>query len=404
MKILIININSHTGSIGKISYGLLRFLKNNDCDCKIACNGSREEYIDDENIIRLNHKIQNYYSAIMTRITGYEGIFNKHATKKLIYYIENFKPDIIQLYNLHGYYINHYKLLEYIKKNNILTVYSMLDEFPYLGKCAFSFGCEKYKIECNNCPKVKEYPKSAFFDRSRYLFRRKKNIYKGWSNIVFTGPKWVCQQASSSALLKNSNIVNLEEPIDTKLFHPRDTDILRHQLGIPHKNKIVLTVCPAKQERKGCKYFVELARRFEKNKNVSFVFVGYNRDDWELPSNLIPISFVKSQDLLSQYYSLADLFICDSTEDTTPTSCMEALSCGTPIAGFDVNATPFIAPKGLGTYTKLYDIESQAEVVESTPIKDATTINKCREFALKTYSMHNIYKQQFELYISLLNQ
>jgi glycosyltransferase involved in cell wall biosynthesis len=83
---------------------------------------------------------------------------------------------------------------------------------------------------------------------------------------------------------------------------------------------------------------------------------------------------------------------------------MEALSCGTPIAGFDVNAIPFIAPEGLGTYTKLYDIERQSEVVESTPIKDAITINKCREFALKTYSMHNIYKQQFELYTSLLNQ
>ncbi len=405
MKVLILNVNSHIGSTGKISYGLLKYLKNLGGQAKLCCRGGKEESIADEDIIELNTKLDLILSKGLSRLTGYEGIYNRKATNKVLNIIDDFKPDIVQLYNLHGYWLNHYRLLEYLKRYKIKVVYSMLDEYPYLGNCNFSYGCEQWKSRCKKCPKARmHYLNSRVFDRSEWTFNRKKNIYDGWDNIVFTGPKWVCKQAKESTLLKTSRIFNLEEPINPDVFYPRDTRDLRRELNIPESAKVVLTVAWASAERKGSKYFYQAAKNMEINKNTYFVHVGYNIDSWDLPENYRGIPGVKNQDKLAEYYSLGDLFICDSLADTTPTSCMEALSCGTPIAGFDFGAIPYIAPGGLGTFSRCFDVDAQVDVINKAPIKNAAIIKRCNEFARDNYWMSTIYKRQVKLYNELLNE
>ena len=406
MKILIINVNSHIGSTGKISYGLLKYLQNLGNQAKLCCRGGKEIKIDDDDIITLNTKIDLIYSKILSRLTGYEGIFNKKATYKVIDIINDFKPDIVQLYNLHGYWLNHYCLLDFLKERKIKVVYSMLDEYPYLGNCTFSYRCNQWRTRCKKCPKNSRmhYLNSKLFDRSEWTFNRKRNIYNSWNDIVFTGPKWVCKQARESSLLAKSRIFNLEEPINSDIFYPRDTKALRRELNIPEKAKVVLTVAWASAERKGAKYFYEAAIKMEKEKDIFFVHVGYDINSWDLPENYRGIPGVKNQDKLAEYYSLGDLFVCDSLADTTPTSCMEALSCGTPIAGFDFGAIPYIAPEGLGTYSKYLDVDAQVNVIKKAPRKDAMLIKRCNDFARDNYWMSTIYKKQIELYNELLNK
>lgn len=406
MKVLIINVNSHIGSTGKISYGLLKYLQNLGHQVKLCCRGGKEESIDDEDIITLNTKVDLVISKSLCLLTGYEGIFNRKATNKVLKIIKEFKPDIVQLYNLHGYWLNHYSLLAFLKEKQINVVYSMLDEYPYLGNCTFSYGCEQWKSRCKKCPSGlrMHYLNSKMFDRSEWTFIRKQSIYNNWDNIVFTGPKWVCQQAKESSLLKDCHIFNLEEPINPKIFYPRDTKNLRRDLDIPEDAKVILTVAWASAERKGAKYFYQAAMKMRNEKNIYFVHVGYNIDSWDLPENYRAIAGVKDQDKLAEYYSLGDLFICDSLADTTPTSCMEALSCGTPIAGFDYGAIPYICPKGLGTFSKCFDVDAQVDVIKTAPIKDIQLIKRCNEYARDNYWMSTIYEKQVELYEKLLNQ
>ena len=408
MKILIINVNSHEGSVGKIAHGLLNFLTENGDQAFLACSGPRESDTTDPRIIKLNTNFSFFTSAILTKLIGYEGMYNRYATNKLIETIKKIKPYVVQLYNLHGYWIDHFRLLKFLKDHNINTVYSMLDEFPYLGICFFvSYPdyCQKYKTECKNCPHPHGYNRSIFFDQSNIVFKRKQKLYKNFKKLVFTGPPYVAKRAKESALTMRNTIFPLDEPINFgKIFFPRDTRCLRESLNIPQDNKIIVTVANDKYPRKGGGYFIDIAKRLHNKKNITFVFVGCRQDRKNLPSNVIPISFVKSQDLLAEYYSLGDLFVCCSLADTTPNACLEAMGCGTPIAGFREGGIPYCADESIGTYVNTLDTKALANIIVNYPLKTKERSKEIRNYALGRFSFDVIYKKQYHIYESLTKQ
>lgn len=407
MKILIVNLYAHTRSTGKIAYGLLTYLRSQGHEVKLCCRGTREAAIEDEDIIKLDDVLATYTAALMTRITGIEGLWNYRGTNKLIRTIEEFKPQIVQLYSLHGFYINHYKLIEYLKNSNIPCVYSMIDEFPYMGKCPFSYECVQFKTECKACPseRWKEYPESFFFDRSNKIFNLKKKAYNDWHKVVFTGPKWVQLRALSSALLKNKDVRELDEPIDYKRFmYPRETEEIRSFYKIPKENRVILTVSDMRYWRKGGKYFLQLAEMLIKHKDLTFVAVGYNKAvKYPVPNNTIPITYVSSQEELATLYSLADLFVCVSLADTMPNVCLDALGCGTPLAGFAECGTPYCAEGDLGKFTQTYDMNALADVVLQCKKKDDAIISSCVNYAHNRFSSDVVFKKLTDIYNELIN-
>jgi glycosyltransferase involved in cell wall biosynthesis len=277
----------------------------------------------------------------------------------------------------------------------------MIDEYPYMGKCCYSYNCLKFQTECNACPLKKDYPESLFFDRSNEIFHRKKNIYNGFETIVFTGPGWVCKRAGSSAVMQGRRIETLDEPINyDEMFYPRDTCRLKQELGIPPENRIILTVTDMKYERKGGKYFLQVAEKLACEKDISFIFVGY-RASMPAPPNVIAIPFVKSQDLLAEYYSLADLFVCTSLADTMPNVCLDALGCGTPLCGFAEAGTPFTASAEFGTFTPTYDIDELAKVIKNTPKKTAGYSGACVSYARSRYSTEVVFSKLMSIYKSI---
>jgi glycosyltransferase involved in cell wall biosynthesis len=350
----------------------------------------------------LDNNFSTYVAAFLTRLTGYEGRYNYLGTRKLIKTIKTFKPDIVQLYSLHGFYINSFKLLSYLKKHQIKVVYSMIDEYPYMGKCCYSYDCLKFQTECSQCPMKKDYPESWFFDRSKEIFYRKKNIYTDFKSIVFTGPGWVCGRAKTSAIMKEQRIEELDEPINyEEMFYPRDTQQLKKDLNIPDENRIILTVADMRYERKGGKYFLQVAEKLVNKKDLTFVFIGFRETMITTPQNVITIAFVKSQDLLAEYYSMADLFVCTSLADTMPNVCLDALGCGTPLCGFAEAGTSFTASPEYGTFTPTYDIDALARVIEGTPKKNIQRSQACMSYARSRFSTEVVFDKLMSIYKSL---
>lgn len=401
MKILIVNVNSHIESTGKIVYGLYKYLISQGDKVKLCYRGIREDRIDDANLIPLSNDLQCKISGFMSKVFGYEGIFSPLATRKLIGIIESFRPDVVHLFNLPGYYLNHFALLEYLKKKKIPTVYSMMDEFVYTGKCTYPFNCEKFMTECMNCPQVHGYPESWFFDNSNRIFKRKQRIYKDWNLLTITGIEWSCDKARKSAILDGNRLKVIPHPINSKtLYTPRDTSDLRKKLGIPDDNIVILTATDAADERKGARYYIELAKKLENRKDISFVFVGYNRTDFEIPSNMYTIGFVSDQNLLAEYYSLADLYVCVSLADTFPTTCLNALACGTKVLGFIAGGVPYCAPKEYGTFVPVCDVDALVEHVSTIKKKTQNEVDAIRNFACSTYSEEVVDRKFYEVYKS----
>lgn len=401
MRILLINTVCKKGSTGKIIYNLYKGIKASGNDA-LVCYGRGDKFNDEKELFRFSYPWEVYLHAFLGRVTGYFNIFSPVSTRRLIKTIEQYSPDVVHLLNLHGYYLNEFKLLNYLKRKSIPIVYSMLDEYPYMGKCCYSYDCEKFQTECHHCPQVTSYPKSLFFDRSNYMFKQKMKAYENFVNIVFTAPEWVISRANSSALLKNRRFICVDEPTDTEyMFYPRQTSGLRTSLAIPNSHKVLLNVASFTDPRKGCAYYLKIAQILEKEK-ITCVHVGYNGSLNNLPSNFIPISYVSDQEELARYYSLADLFVCTSLADTMPNVCLDSLACGTPVCGFDAAGTPFVATQDFGRFFRVGDVSELANYVLQTPKKTEARIKECREYAIGRYS-YNIFMQKIlSIYDNLL--
>lgn len=406
MKILIVDTYAAIRSTGKITNLQYQFLKSKGHDVRVCYRGIREPKINNSDFMPVADNLEPYFGRVMAMVSGYEGFVHPLATKRVKKITAEFKPYVVQLNLLHGYFINSSEYIQFLKEKGVAVCYTMLDEYAYMGKCPFSFSCNKFIDGCDGgCPNIRNYPTSLFFDRSKYIFEKKQEAYKDFEKIVFTGPGWVAERARKSALLRNHRVVELDEPVNFQgVFYPRNTEKLRSELGIPIHNKIIVTVAQLLDPRKGGKYVFEVAKKLEDRKDITFVYVGCDAKPPFEVANLIKIPFVKSQDELATYYSLGDLFICTSLADTMPNVCIDAMGCGTPLAGFAEAGTPYVAPPEIGTFTPTYDIEALAKVILEAPKKDKNRILQCHNYAETRYAPSVILSKLEKLYYELVDK
>ena len=289
--------------------------------------------------------------------------------------------------------MNYPILFRYIAKHNIKVIYIMLDEYAYMGKCCFALECDKYKSECNHCPLVNDYPKSLFFDRSKHIFKLKKRLYSKINDITFVSIPYIVNKAKESALLKNQSFVELEEGIDlNNIYYPKNTEKLRKKLRIDDTKTIILLVAPFSFERKGARYFLEVARRYERDERFTFINVGFDVDPAICPSNFIPISYVSNQEELAEYYSLADCFVCTSLAETVADTCLEALACGTPVIGFSCSGLPYSVTEKHCHFVPARDLDAISQLINDIKKKDKEIILSCRNYAENKFDIEQYMK------------
>lgn len=395
-NVAILNISDY-GSTGKIATGLYDYLKINGYNSLLCC-GRGEKNSPDKYII--NSKYEIYYNIVVDRLFGDQGCHEYIATKRMLKLWDTLNIDAIYLVNLHANYINEEMVFKYAVKNDIPIVYIMADEYPFLGKCGYNKGCDNYKSGCGNCPQKRDYPQSWFFDRSKKKYRIKEKYYPKL-RATFVAPKFVIEKAKTSPLMKGLSLVELDESINVDKYRPyRDA---KKYIGIPEDKIAIITIVPynGKLDRKGGYYFQLLAKSLENDDRYVFIHVGYRADTSDCPSNMRCIGFVSDQDELIRYYSAADLFVFPSLEDTMPNTCLEALSCGSPLLCFNISGMPYIADNLCGTFVEPESVEELKRVVLSTHIKSKEIIDYCRNYALKRYDSKEYFGKLIKIMSSL---
>lgn len=334
MRVLLIDVNCKGSSTGQIVYNLYSHL-NSHGDEAAVCYG-RGERINERNIFKFGLDWETYLHAFLTRITGYTGCFSFFSTRRLIKFIETFRPDVVHIHELHAYFVNIKQLLEYLAEKKIKVVHTLHCEFSYTGKCGHSVECEKWKTECNNCPHLQDYVSTVLFDHTKHMQKVKREAFANIKDLVIIAPsKWLADRAKES-FFRDRLVKVIHNGIDTNVFHPVNATDLRSELRIAPDDKVILALAPnLMSKEKGGKHVLKIAKDVN-NPHIMFVLVGVDEPEKVKPHNdrVIVKGRIYDKGLLAQYYSLADVFLICSERENFPTTCLEAQACGTPVCGF----------------------------------------------------------------------
>ena len=358
MKVLLIDVNYKSGSTGKIVYDLKQELEKEGHEV-LVCYG-RGKKIKEKGVIRFAYDIETLTHAFLSRLMGLMGYFSYFSTKRLIKEIEKFKPDIVHIHETHSYFINYLSLISYLKEKNIKTVWTFHCEYMYTGNCGHAYDCEKWKKVCKNCPNIKRYPKSLFFDFTHKMFLDKKKAFEDFNNLIIVTPSQWLKDRVKMSFLKNKRIEVIHNGINTEIFRPRDFTHLKIKHNIGNK-KVILGVAPnIMSNEKGGKWIVKLAEGCL-DLNYIFILIGVENINEKFPSNVITLGRTENQIELAEYYSLADIFIICSEKETFSMTCAEAISCGIPVIGFKSGAPETIFTDSI--FVNYGDIESLKEKI-----------------------------------------
>lgn len=323
----------------------------------------------------------------ITRIFDRTGFASWRATRKLIAYLEDLKPDIVHLHNLHGYYLNIKMLFNYLNnKKDIKVVWTIHDCWPITGHCAYfsEIHCDKWQNGCKKCPQKHTYPKTSVFDLSKSNWKMKKKLFTG-RKIQLVTPSYWLKSILQQSFLNQNDIKVIYNGLDTEVFKATKTKIFG--------KKYVLGVASEWTERKGLQDF--LALRQVLSDDYDIVLIGLKKEQIKnLPKGIIGLKKTKNATELAEYYSSAEVFVNLSVEETMGMTTVEALACGTPVIVYNSTALPEVVDEYSGVIIdEIHNVQAVADAIENITKKSNL---QCRLTAAKYEK-----KKQFGKYVDL---
>jgi putative colanic acid biosynthesis glycosyltransferase len=345
MKVLLINTVCGHGSTGRICTDIADVLQKRGDECFIAYGQLSTDY---QNSFKIGGVLENHFHNLFSRITGRQGYFTITGTKKLIKYIQTVEPDIIHLHNLHGNYLNLEILFNYLARIDKPVIWTLHDCWAYTGKCAHytDTGCYKWETHCHNCPQVKKYPTSLYFDRSLNMFAEKKKRFTSVRNMtIITVSQWLAMEAKRSFLAQYP-IIPIYNWVDHSVFKPISKN-LKPKFGFSEDKFVILVVsaCWNKNDTK-LNDLINLSKIIPDNMQIAMV--GQMKSKNKIPANITHIPYVQDLCAMAEIYSMADVYVHLSVEDTFGKVIAEAMSCGTPAIVYNSTASPELIDKGCG--------------------------------------------------------
>lgn len=396
MKILQVNCVYKKGSTGKIVFDIHSELVKRGIE-SVVCYGRGDKIIE-PNVYKTCGELYSKMNNLWSRFTGlmYGGC--GLSTNKLIKIIKKENPNVVHLHCINGYFVNIYRLVNWLKKSGIKTILTLHAEFMYTANCGYSFECEKWKTGCGKCPRNKIETKSLIFDRTHSSWLKMKKAFDGFDNLtVIAVSDWIKKGAEQSPIFEGIAIKTIYNGINLDSFTPieqeKDEEIVQ-KYGISTDKKIILHVTPSFDNPiKGGKHFVELSRAL--GEDYQCVIVGAKAQI----EGIVTIPFTTNQKELASLYRKASVFVITSKADNYPTVCLEANSCGTPVVGFDVGGVKETIYTNMGTVVEFGNVEQLKERVEEWANKSISkdTVDSCRE----KNSRERMAEDYIKLYMSL---
>lgn len=327
MRYVVLNSYAGYGSTGRIAEELCRKLEK-DGNIAVLAHGRKKVNCESIKTYQIDAQIEVVIHGIMSRLFDTQGLHSKFATYRFIKWMDKFKPDVILMNNIHGYYLNYPMLFDYIKRNNIKVEWTLHDCWAFTGHCAYftAAQCNKWKSGCCQCPEKKAYPASLLFDNSKVNYQMKKKSFTGVQQLKIIVPSEWLSNLVKTSFLKEYSVEVRYNTIDKTVFKPVPSTF-KKEYGIEDKI-MLLGVASDWSKRKGLDDFIQLSTMLDAR--FAIVLVGLTSKQQRLVSEkVITIQKTNSKQGLAEIYSSADCFINPSKEETYGLTTAEAENCGT---------------------------------------------------------------------------
>lgn len=405
-KILYINSAINRLSTGRIVEQIGVLAQNQGWECYAVYN---PRYNAESNL----HKIpactfnEEIISAIQSRLLDNHGLAIGSATNRLVKKIKEIKPNIIHLHNIHGYHINYKVLFEYLNSTNIKVVWTLHDCWSFTGHCVYfdMIGCKKWKTGCFSCPQKREYPRSIFLDRSKRNWKMKKNILLINRNITLVPVSHWLESLCKESFWGQEGKINtytIHNGIDLEVFRHNKYEAtkLRHKYSLDGKI-VLLAVANGFGKRKGLKDIIKMNDML--SHKYSIILVGLTEQEYNsLPTGIIGVKRTENIQEMVGFYSMADVFINPTYEDNFPTTNLEALACGTPVATYKTGGSPEAIDKLTGIVVEKGNVTELISAIKSLTNRSEFSPIECRKRAEQFFDKDKCYAKYIELYDSIL--
>lgn len=307
--------------------------------------------------------------------------------------------------------------LMHLKKKVVWTCHDM---WPFTGGCYHPRGCDHFEGGCGNCHYLK-VPGER--DLSRRVFSAKQSMYAVAGNqLQFVTPsQWLREQALKSGaptIEQRDCIAVIPNPIDTDYFRPAEQDSVGMKakpftvdMQGASKESFVLMFAAANLGNVA-KGFAEFRLICNSLYDMGYtqlhaLVVGENRlGDLGLKCSFTELGFIADAQRMRDAYWQADVYVTTSHEENLPTTIMESLSCGVPVAAFAVGGIPemiesegvantgWLAPK-MDTQTL---IDGIADYFNSLTEVRSEMSSRCRLSAIEKYAAAGVAQRYLAVY------
>lgn len=402
MKVLQINAVYEKFSTGRTTKELHEAMQSKGIESFVACQNLASL---SENGYKIGNRLDWKLHALLSRITGKQGYFSRFATKGLLDYISEVKPDVIHLRNLHSNYINLPMLLKYIAEKDIATVLTLHDSWFYTGKCVYYIecNCDRWEAHCGNCPALKAGNPSLFLDRTTEMLSDKKKLFSAIRRLAVVGvSQWVTDDASRSILKDSSIIQCIYNWIDLERFHPQDCRELRQSMDLDNKF-VVFGIAMSWNPQKGIDLFHELADLLPDDCQI--VLAGDDSEVTKKHSKIKYLGTVNEVERLAKLYGMADVFVNPTIQETFGKTTAEAMACGTPVIAYNGTATPELVGSDGSCGFLIDENDARYYCEKILKIKEQTKENfgkAARKRAEDMFSKEKNIQQYLDIYQKLL--
>ena len=312
------------------------------------------------------------------------------------------------LINLHwfGNFLDYRSFFTTVPKETPV-VWTLHDMNAFTGGCHYDNYCGKFADGCGACPQLGSDDEE---DLSRQIWGRKNDAFGGIERdqLQLVGvSRWLAEEAGRSSLLGRFPIASINPSLDSRVFAPRNRAAARSALGVPEDASVVLFIADSLvTRRKGFSLLAETLESLEDVPNLFLLSLGHNDPGLVKSIPHLNLGYIEDDLALSGVYSAADVFVMPSLQEAFGQTVLEAMSCGTPVVGFDLGGIPeMIRPGVTGELAPPKDSEAFGKAVRGLledPEKRAVLSANGRRMVVEEFAPDIQAGRYAEIYRSML--